>query len=671
MEGYVVFVVVLVLSGGRAEYDELHCPYFSRVTPAEPTNSPYWADPELRPNSPAPQTLASHLAPPPKSCPPDHTPCSTTHPYRTLSGRCNNPAHHILGASHQPMSRLLPPAYDEALMRTRGADGCLLPNPRQVSLQVRHGPVRLQRHFSTLFMQVGQFVDHDLTHVHTLDAAMQSGECGDCASWQNPICLPIPVPANDTYIPATHADTGRRKCLPVVRSLGTWLPDRTGRNILQHINRNTAFLDLSTVYGSDSCRGRQVRAWTGGLLNETNGLPPLVNGSNFVECRMPGGMCFLTGDDRANEQLGLTVVHTMYLREHNRIASNLSDLNPHWDDERAFQEARRINIAQYQKMVYTEFLPHLIGRRKMRVMGLDLLTEGYFESYDRFTNPSLMEEFVTAAFRVGHAMIPAHLLLLDHAYRPLSALPLVPTFHNPSALLQEGAFEKLLRGMIRARMEGVDMKLSDAILNHLFERPNNSHSGQDLMAINIARSRDHALAPYLDYLNLCEGINATSFSDLKYRLQPAALLTLQATYRDARDVDLIVGALAENSKRRTMVGPTMACIISLQFLYLKKGDRFWFENAAAGFTEAQLASLRRSSLARVVCDSLRGSDARAPMRALQAQSSSNSPRSCGYLPGTDLSLWKEEEGARATARRSCDTQFTFNPLLGWVTQTCT
>ncbi|MPC16239.1 Chorion peroxidase [Portunus trituberculatus] len=123
-------------------------------------------------------------------------------------------------------------------------------------------------------------------------SAVKSRECGDCEAWTNPICLPIPIPPDDPFIPPTYAETGKRRCLPV-------------------------------VYGSDPCREKELRTRTGGLLRESHhALPPLVNASRFVE---------------ANEHLGLVVLHVVYFREHNRIARSLASINPHWNDERIFQ----------------------------------------------------------------------------------------------------------------------------------------------------------------------------------------------------------------------------------------------------------------------------------------------------------------------------------------------
>merc|ERR1719193_814132 len=61
--------------------------------------------------------------------------------------------------------------------------------------------------------------------------------------------------------------------------------------------------------------------------------------------------CFFAGDFRVNEQLNLIVIHTLFMREHNRVASQLAALNPDWDSETIYQEARRVTVAKYQHIV--------------------------------------------------------------------------------------------------------------------------------------------------------------------------------------------------------------------------------------------------------------------------------------------------------------------------------
>ena len=81
------------------------------------------------------------------------------------------------------------------------------------------------------------------------------------------------------------------------------------------------------------------------------------------------------GDERVNEQIHLTVLHTLYVRDHNRIAKRLSYLNPHWDDERLYQETRHIMAATVQHIAFNEFLPLLLGPEYLRKYNLTLQKE--------------------------------------------------------------------------------------------------------------------------------------------------------------------------------------------------------------------------------------------------------------------------------------------------------
>lgn len=71
---------------------------------------------------------------------------------------------------------------------------------------------------------------------------------------------------------------------------------------------------------------------------------------------------FYPGDRRSNQIITLTTLHTIFAREHNRIAAILYDLNHHWSDERIFYETRQIVIAKLQHIIYSEWLPYLIGK---------------------------------------------------------------------------------------------------------------------------------------------------------------------------------------------------------------------------------------------------------------------------------------------------------------------
>ena len=101
----------------------------------------------------------------------------------------------------------------------------------------------------------------------------------------------------------------------------------------------------------------------------------------------------------------MLVMHTIWMREHNRVADKLAELNPSWNDETVFQEARRLVIAEYQHIIYNEWLPSVLGRKHMEEFRMLPKAEGYSTKYFDL-DPSVSNEFATAGFRFGHSLIP-------------------------------------------------------------------------------------------------------------------------------------------------------------------------------------------------------------------------------------------------------------------------
>lgn len=64
-----------------------------------------------------------------------------------------------------------------------------------------------------------------------------------------------------------------------------------------------------------------------------------------------------------NEQPNLALMHTLWMREHNRVVRELGNMHPDWSDEALFQETRRIVVAQIQHITYNEFLPIILGKQ--------------------------------------------------------------------------------------------------------------------------------------------------------------------------------------------------------------------------------------------------------------------------------------------------------------------
>lgn len=98
-------------------------------------------------------------------------------------------------------------------------------------------------------------------------------------------------------------------------------------------------------------------------------------------------------------------MHTIWLREHNRVARALQQLNPSWSDEILYQESRRIVIAELEHITYNEFLPLILGPDYMRTFELQPRQRGYTKLYNPETDATITNAFATAAYRFGHSMI--------------------------------------------------------------------------------------------------------------------------------------------------------------------------------------------------------------------------------------------------------------------------
>ncbi|XP_033103477.1 thyroid peroxidase-like isoform X2 [Anneissia japonica] len=289
-------------------------------------------------------------------------------------------------------------------------------------------------------------------------------------------------------------------------------------------------------------------------------------------------MCGLSGDNRTSEQPGLTALHTVFLRYHNQIATSIFQINQQWTDDRLYEETRRILGAIFQIITYNEYLPAILSQSTRDVYGLDLEDDGHKNMYNPFVNPSVLNEFSTAAFRFGHSQVPSSISRVNKYYDPYQPLLLRFAFHNASVVYDEGngGIDGILLGQIVTPLSKTDESLSEEITDHLVPRPIDG-PGRDLFSINIQRGRDHGLASYNHIREACGLKKARNFDDFVDYIEPPTIEKLKQAYKHVDDVDLFLGGLCETSVSGASVGPTFSCIIGEQFLRLKYGDYFWHE----------------------------------------------------------------------------------------------
>ena len=354
--------------------------------------------------------------------------------------------------------------------------------------------------------------------------------------------------------------------------------------VREQINQITAFMDGSNVYGSDYTRAAALRTFSGGQLKTSAGNLLPFNTPGLANAGGTSDTLFLAGDVRANENAALTAMHTVWLREHNRIAARIATANPYASDEAIYQTARREVITELQVITYKEFLPALLGPAALEPYG----------GYDAAVNPGISNEFSTAAFRLGHSLLSPVLQRRDAngAVAASGNLALQNAFFNPSQVSQYG-IDSLLRGAAGQRAQELDVHIVDDLRNFLFGQP--GAGGFDLASLNIQRGRDHGLAGFNQTRQALGLSKVTSFSQISS--DPATAATLERLYGNVDNVDLWVAGLAEDHTAGGSVGETFTAIIADQFRRLRAGDANWYRQF---YSEARSAQFERTTLADVI-----------------------------------------------------------------------
>ncbi|GIY20735.1 peroxidasin [Caerostris darwini] len=574
--------------------------------------------------------------------------------YRTFDGLCNNFNHPRWGASLTTFVRLLPPVYENGFntpigwTKSKLYNGYPKPSARLVSTEiVSTDHVSEDSEYSHMLMQWGQFLDHDLDFSMPSISHASFTDNVDCATSceSAPPCFPIEIPSNDRRI-------RRTRCMEFVRSSsvcgsGITSPFFNKVEPRAQVNQLTAYLDASMVYGSNEGIAQHLREMSSnrGLLRSGvlmfTGKPLLpFNDGQPIDCKRDIAEstidCFLAGDVRANEQLGLLSMHTLWMREHNRIAKELFNYNRHWDNDKIYHEARKIVGAIMQHITYSHWLPKILGKEGYAKLGP-------YKGYNPDVNPTISNVFATAALRFGHTLINPELLRLNESFKPIPEghIPLRKAFFAPFRLLEEGGIDPLMRGLVfaPAKLKRPDQLLNSDLTEHLFTPAH--FVAQDLAALNIQRGRDHALPSYNEWRKYCNLSVATTFNDLRAEIRDETLLRkLERLYGHPDNIDLWVGGISEDMVGGAKIGPTFLCILIDQFKRIRDGDRFWYENTDI-FSPDQLHQIKQSSLARVICDN--GDNITVLTEDVFTVPHHQTPgfRSCSSLPEMKLSVWTE------------------------------
>lgn len=497
---------------------------------------------------------------------------------RTFDGTGNNQNQPDWGAAHSLLLTATSNGFSDSISMPGGQDR---PNPRTISntLFDQQDFIQDELELSDFVWVFGQFIDHDLDLVDN--------------EFSEPLF--IPVPAGDAYFDPNS--TGNA-IIPMFRSRYDTSTGTSPDNPRQFINEITSWLDASMVYGSSEERAEWLRTFEDGKLKVSEGdLLPFntLSGelSGETDPNAPfmedGGYqlekLFVAGDVRANEQPLLLALHTLFVREHNRLCNDLKFEHPDWTDEELFQHARRINIGLIQAIVYEEWLPS---------MGIKLPP---YLDYDDSVNPNIMNVFSAAAFRLGHTLVNTAIIRIDqHGETILDGdLTMKEGFFNPISIKNEGGLEPLLKGMATQPQQHLDCQIVSDLRNFLFGQP--GQGGLDLAAININRGRERGLP---DYNTIRQDFGLSPIESLSDISGDLTLINqLETVYNDVNNIDPWVGMLAESHPTNTIAGETIRTIVKQQFQSLRDGDRFYYENDSA-LSQDKITQIKNTRLSDII-----------------------------------------------------------------------
>ena len=379
---------------------------------------------------------------------------------------------------------------------------------------------------------------------------------------------------DDIYAPGQTIQLARSRFNP---STGTSVS-----NPRQQTNFTTAFIDGSAIYGSNAAAASILRggpANPGAKLRTSNDING--DGENLLPRNVFGPDLtapFVAGDDRVNDNIPLTSLHTLFMREHNRLVDVYSAQHPTWSSEELYQRARKTVGAQLQVITFHEYLPALLGPNAPSPTS---------SQYDPDVNPAVFNEFAAVFERVGHSMLTPSFLRIqnDGQAAPGGPVSVIDGFNEPSRLSSSNELNLFLKGLSVEVQDEIDIKLVTDMRIALLD------------AFDIQRARDHGLPSY-NILRQAYGLaSVTSFADITS--DPALRQALASLYPNVNAIDPLVGALFEDHLPGASVGPLVAAGLRVQFERLRDADRFWYERDP-DFTPAELELLHNTRLSDII-----------------------------------------------------------------------
>ncbi|XP_058397472.1 dual oxidase 1 isoform X6 [Diceros bicornis minor] len=506
-----------------------------------------------------------------------------------FDGWYNNLMEHRWGSKGSRLQRLVPASYADGVYQPLREPH--LPNPRDLSNTAMRGPAGQAslRNRTVLGVFFGYHVLSDLVSV------------------ERPGCpaefLNIHIPPGD---PVFDPDRSGDVVLPFQRS--RWDP-KTGlspNNPRDLTNEVTGWLDGSAIYGSSHSWSDELRSFSGGQL--ASGPDPAFPRDSQEPLLMwtapdpatgqrgPQGL-YAFGAERGNRDPFLQALGLLWFRYHNLCAQRLARQHPSWGDEELFQHARKRVIATYQNIALYEWLPSFLRKMPPEYAG-----------YRPFLDPSISPEFLAASEQFFSTMVPPGVYMRNascHFQGVISrnssvsrALRVCNSYwsrEHPNLRRAEDV-DALLQGMASQIAEREDHVVVEDVRD--FWPGPLKFSRTDHLASCLQRGRDLGLPSYTKARAALGLPPITTWQDVNPALSQSNSTVLEATAalynQDLSRLELLPGGLLESHGDP---GPLFSAIVLDQFVRLRDGDRYWFENTRNGlFSEEEITEIRNTSL---------------------------------------------------------------------------
>lgn len=555
-----------------------------------------------------------------QTCP--YTPtitCQASNTFRTIDGSCNKPSSPYRGKSNTPYLRMWTNMYFDFLRIPRitsflGGD---LPTPREISLKFFTDSADESIKKNNLFTIFARFVEHDLYYTKLLDGT-------NCCQKNNPTsvtCNNINLKADDPYFQAY-----KRTCLPKAKAVSSPTIN-CQQGVFQQINQNTHYIDLSNIYGPIDLAANNLRTKTDGLLKESdkNNLLPKLD---TTACQLPNPNpenmhCFLAGDLRANNDPLLMTFYTIWVRHHNSVAKELKAILKNANDENIYQTARKIVIAEYQHIVYNEFLPALYSKTSLKP-----LPTGYTTKSDK-VNPDILN-----IFSIAYTGLVDTLVRKDFTFSSTTE-KLEKYWYNPSKLWETGGIKSLVTGMLTDAAGKIDRHIVKPLTDQYLAIV--AGQGTDKIAVDIQQTRENGITNYyLLYSITQKKFELASYNDLA-DLDTTTVAELKKLYPNVFDLEFLPGLLAEKPMASEEIGPMLKELIETQFKNLKEGDDLYYEHKDI-FTADRLTEIKKITMAKILCDHAEQVDVQKETFA-KVDATSNPASPCTGFQTPNLCLW--------------------------------